>query len=293
MKKDKILLIDGLSILNRAFYGVRPMESSNGTPTNAIHGFLNMLFKIMEEEKPTHMGVAFDLPVPTFRHEMFEEYKGTRKPAPDNLKIQTGLIKEILQKMNISVLTNPGYEADDIIGTIAGMAENDNMEVSIFSGDKDLLQLATDNVKICMPRSKAGKTETFYYYADDVKNEFGVNPQEFIDVKALMGDTSDNIPGVAGIGEKTATKLISEYGSIENIYDHIDEIKPTGVKTKLEKGIEDAKMSKTLATINTKVDLEWNSDNCKIGELKNEESTEALKELELQFVLARLEVLKI
>ena len=207
--REKIVLIDGHSILNRAFYGVPMLTNSEGLHTNAVYGFLNILFKVLEEEQAGYAAVAFDLKAPTFRHKMFEEYKGTRKPMPQELHEQVPLMKEMLQAMGIPVLTMEGYEADDILGTISHRMEAEGMDVSVVSGDRDLLQLATDRIRIRIPKTKATGTEVEDYYAADVLERYQVTPTQFIDVKALMGDSSDNIPGVPGIGEKTATKLIA------------------------------------------------------------------------------------
>ena len=222
---EKIVLIDGHSILNRAFYGVPDLTNAEGLHTNAIYGFLNILFKILEEERPDYLTVAFDVHAPTFRHKMFSDYKGTRKPMAEELRQQVPVMKEVLRAMKIKIVEQEGLEADDLLGTIAGIGERAGMDVAILSGDRDLLQLATDHVKIRIPKTKQGKTEIEDYYAADVKARYQVTPQEFIDLKALMGDASDNIPGVPSIGEKTATKIITEYGSVENAYAHVEELK--------------------------------------------------------------------
>ena len=216
----KIVLIDGHSILNRAFYGVPDLTNSEGLHTNAIYGFLNIMFKILDEEKPEYLTVTFDVHAPTFRHEMYADYKGTRKPMAEELRQQVPVIKEVLQAMNIEIIEQAGLEADDLLGTISRICEEKGMDVAIISGDRDTLQLATEHVKIRIPKTKQGRTEVEDYYAVDVKERYGVTPTEFIDVKALMGDASDNIPGVPGVGEKTATKIITEYGTIENAYAH-------------------------------------------------------------------------
>ena len=231
---EKIVLIDGHSILNRAFYGVPDLTNSEGLHTNAIFGFLNILFKILDEEKPEYLTVTFDVHAPTFRHEMYADYKGTRKPMAEELRQQVPVIKEVLEAMQIEIVEQAGLEADDLLGTISRTCEEKGMEVSIISGDRDTLQLATEHVKIRIPRTKQGRTEVTDYYAADVKEAYGVTPTEFIDVKALMGDASDNIPGVPGVGEKTATKIIQEYGSIENAYAHAAEIKPPRASKNLQ-----------------------------------------------------------
>ena len=216
----KIVLIDGHSILNRAFFGLPDLTNSEGLHTNAIYGFLTIMFKILDEEKPDYLTVAFDVHAPTFRHKMYDAYKGTRKPMADELRQQVPVIKEVLCSMGIKTIECAGLEADDLLGTLSRRCEEEGMEVSVISGDRDLLQLATDHVEIRIPKTKRTGTEIENYYAVDVKEKYQVTPTEFIDVKALMGDTSDNIPGVPGVGEKTATKIIVEYGSIENAYKH-------------------------------------------------------------------------
>ena len=219
---EKLVLIDGHSILNRAFYGVPDLTNSAGLHTNAVYGFLNIMFKILEEEKPDYLTVAFDVHAPTFRHEIYKEYKGTRKPMPQELREQVPVMKEVLNAMGIKIMEQAGLEADDILGTLAKRAEKMGMDVSLVSGDRDLLQIATDRIKIRIPKTKGGKTEIEDYYAKDVEEKYQVNPKQFIDLKALMGDTADNIPGVPKIGEKTATGLMVEFGSLENIYVHIE-----------------------------------------------------------------------
>ena len=226
LMRDKIVLIDGHSILNRAFYGVPDLTNSEGLHTNAVYGFLNIMFKILDEEKPEYLTVTFDVHAPTFRHEMFADYKGTRKPMAEELRQQVPVIKDVLRAMHIEVIEKAGLEADDLLGTLSHRCEEKGMDVSIISGDRDTLQLATEHIKIRIPKTKQGKTEVEDYYAADVQERYGVTPKEFIDVKALMGDTADNIPGVPGVGEKTATKIIQQYQTIENAYEHVDELKP-------------------------------------------------------------------
>ena len=290
---EKLVLIDGHSILNRAFFGIPDLTNSEGLHTNAVYGFLNILFKILEEEKPNYLTVAFDLSAPTFRHKMFEEYKGTRKPMADELRQQVPVMKEMLSAMGIPVVTKEGYEADDILGTIAKRSEAQGMEVSIVSGDRDLLQLATDHIKIRIPKTKRTGTEIEDYYAADVVEKYQVTPIEFIDVKALMGDTSDNIPGVPGIGEKTATALIVQYKSIENAYEHVEEIKPPRASTNLKEHYDMAQMSKTLATIDTNAQIEYDIKTARleqISDLYTEEAYMLCKKLEFKHLLSRFEV---
>ena len=283
----KIVLIDGHSILNRAFFGVPPLTNSEGLHTNAVYGFLNIMFKILDEEKPDYLTVAFDRSEPTFRHQMFDTYKGTRKPMAQELREQVPVMKEVLQAMGIKIVEMPGYEADDLLGTIAGMAEVQGMDVSIISGDRDLLQLATEKVKIRIPKTKRTGTEIEDYYAADVVERYQVTPKEFIDVKALMGDSSDNIPGVPGIGEKTATNLIVAYKSIENAYAHLEEITPKRAKTNLEEHYDMAQMSKTLATIEVHVPIEFDMEAAKLTDLYTPEAYVYMKRLEFKNMLTR------
>ncbi len=283
----KIVLIDGHSILNRAFFGVPSLTNSEGLHTNAVYGFLNIMFKILDEEKPEYLTVAFDRSEPTFRHQMFDAYKGTRKPMAQELREQVPVMKEVLQAMGITIVEKPGYEADDLLGTIAGMAEAQGMDVSIISGDRDLLQLATDKVKIRIPKTKRTGTEIEDYYAADVVERYQVTPKEFIDVKALMGDSSDNIPGVPGIGEKTATNLIVAYKSIENAYAHLEEITPKRAKTNLEEHYDMAQMSKTLATIEVHAPIEFDIEAAKLTDLYTPEAYVYMKRLEFKNMLTR------
>ena len=284
---EKIVLIDGHSILNRAFFGVPPLTNSEGLHTNAVYGFLNIMFKILDEEKPDYLTVAFDRSEPTFRHQMFDAYKGTRKPMAQELREQVPVMKEVLQAMGIKIVEMPGYEADDLLGTIAGMAEVQGMDVSIISGDRDLLQLATEKVKIRIPKAKRTGTEIEDYYAADVVERYQVTPKEFIDVKALMGDSSDNIPGVPGIGEKTATNLIVAYKSIENAYAHLEEITPKRAKTNLEEHYDMAQMSKTLATIEVHAPIEFDMEAAKLTDLYTPEAYVYMKRLEFKNMLTR------
>ena len=247
---EKLLLIDGHSILNRAFYGLPDLTNSEGKHTGAVYGFLNILFRILEEEKPQYLTVAFDLHAPTFRHKIYDAYKGTRKPMPEELREQVPLIKEMLGAMNVNIVTLEGYEADDILGTLARRSEEKGMDVTILSGDRDLLQLATDKVMIRLPRTVRGKTTIEDFHTEQVIEKYQMTPPQIIDLKALMGDSSDNIPGIPGVGEKTATKIIGQFGTIENAHDHLEEIKPNRAKESLRDHYDMAQLSKTLATIN-------------------------------------------
>ena len=285
----KIVLIDGHSILNRAFYGLPDLTNSEGLHTNAVYGFLNILFKILDEEKPQYLTVAFDLSTPTFRHKMFDAYKGTRKPPVPEFREQVPLMKEVLKAMGITCVQMEGYEADDLLGTIAKRSEANGLEVSVISGDRDLLQLATDKIKIRIPKTKGGKTTIEDYHAQQVQELYGVTPTEFIDVKALMGDTSDNIPGIPGVGEKTATKIIAQYHSIENAYEHVDEIKPNKAKESLRDNYDKAVLSKTLATINIDSPIEYSWDDSSFDSVYTPEAYEMFRKLEFKNLLSKFD----
>ena len=287
---EKIVLIDGHSILNRAFYGLPDLTNAEGLHTNAIYGFLTIMFKILEEEKPEYLTVAFDVHAPTFRHEMYDAYKGTRKPMADELRQQVPVIKEVLGAMGIKTIEQAGLEADDLLGTISRRGEERGMEVSVISGDRDLLQLATEHVKIRIPKTKQGRTEVEDYYSEDVKNRYQVTPLEFIDLKALMGDTSDNIPGVPSIGEKTATKIITEYHSIENAYAHVEELKPPRASKALKEHWDLAVMSKTLATIEVHADFSYDFEEARLGNIYTEEAYAYFQRLQFKNLLSKFDV---
>ena len=286
---EKIVLIDGHSILNRAFYGVPDLTNADGLHTNAVYGFLNIMFKILDQEKPEYLTVAFDVHAPTFRHEMFEEYKGTRKPMAEELRQQVPVIKEVLQAMGVKIVEKAGLEADDILGTISRMSERRGLEVSVISGDRDLLQLATEHVKIRIPKTKKGQTEIEDYYAEDVLNAYQVTPTEFIDLKALMGDTSDNIPGLPGVGEKTATKIITEYHSIENAHEHASELKPPRASKAIIEHWDLAVLSKTLATIKLDAEIDYELADAKLGNLYTDEAYVYFQKLQFKNLLGRFE----
>lgn len=291
--EKKLVLIDGHSILFRAFYGLPNLTTSKGEHTNAILGFLNILYKILDEEMPDYLAVAFDTHHPTFRHEIFTEYKGTRKPMPDELRQQVPIMKDVLKAMNVAVIEKPGFEADDVLGTLATKAEKEGYQVTLVSGDRDLLQLASNKIKIRIPKTKRTGTEIEDYLADDVLEKYNVTPKQFIDLKGLMGDKSDNIPGIPGVGEKTATKLIEEYKSIENLYEHIDELSPGKVTTALKENKEIAFLSKELATICTDCDLEFNLEEATLGDIYNENVYIWFKNLEFKSLLARFRSVEI
>ncbi len=286
---SKLVLIDGHSILNRAFYGVPDLTNAAGLHTNAIYGFLNILFKILDEESPDYLTVAFDVKAPTFRHEMFKEYKGTRKPMPEELREQVPVMKEVLQAMRIRIIEQAGYEADDLLGTIAKRAEAEGIDVSLVSGDRDLLQIATDRIRIRIPKTKGGRTEIENYYAADVEAKYQVNPVQFIDLKALMGDTADNIPGVPKVGEKTATDLMVQFGSLDGIYEHIDEVTKKSVKESLIQNKDLAYLSRELATIKLDSPLTYTLEEARVGNFFNEASYILFKKLEFKNLLNKFE----
>lgn len=289
--KKKLLIIDGNSILNRAYYGIRPLNAPDGTPTNAVYGFLNILFKYLEDETPDYLGVAFDLKAPTFRHKMYSEYKAQRKPAPDDFIVQIPLMKEVLSAMDCKCVELEGYEADDIIGTVSKICDEKNVECSILTGDKDDLQLASDNTTVKLVVTRMGKTTTTPYNADAVKEKYGVTPIEYIDVKGLMGDPSDNIPGVKGVGEKTAFSLIQNYSSIENIYEKIEEIDVTNsVRNKLKTDEQSAFMSKTLATIVRDVPIDFSFDEYEYKNPNKSKLSEIFARLNFKSFIKKLDL---
>ena len=291
-QSKKILLIDGHSILNRAFFGLPDLTNTAGLHTNAVYGFLNIMFKFIETEKPDYLTVAFDEHAPTFRHKMFEAYKGTRKPMAEELRQQVPMMKQMLLAMGVTVISKPGLEADDLLGTVARIGEEQGMEVTIVSGDRDLLQLATTHTKISIPKTKKTGTEIENYYEADVKERYLVTPKEFIDVKALMGDTADNIPGVPGIGEKTATAIIEKFHSIEEAHAHAEELKPPRASKNIVEFYDQAVLSKTLATIEVHADIDFDINHAILGDLYTPEAYELCREWEFKNLLGRFSVEK-
>lgn len=289
---NKLLLIDGNSIMNRAFYGIPDMTTNDGRHTNAIYGFLNIILKVIEEEQATHICVAFDLKKKTFRHEMYEAYKGTRKGMPEELHEQMPRIKKILQAMHIRIVEQEGFEADDLIGTLSKKGEREGFAVTILSGDRDLLQLATDTVLVRIPKTKHGKTEVEDYYAKNVVETYGVTPLIFIDMKGLMGDTSDNIPGVPGIGEKTAAKLLAEYGDLDGVYAAVDSMKASRMKQNLIENKDLAYLSKTLATIKLDCPIPFEFSEATYHDPFNAEAYTLFEDLELKSFYKRFSVEK-
>ena len=284
---ERLLILDSNSLMNRAFYAIPPLTTTEGIHTNAVYGFTNMLFKMKEEIKPDYIVAAFDRKAPTFRHKEYEEYKAGRKKMPPELGEQFPIIKEVLNLLAVNIYEIDGFEADDIIGTLAKFAEKNNIEVFIVTGDRDALQLATNNIKVVI--TKKGVTETAVYDEKSFIDEFGVTPTQYIDVKGLMGDKSDNIPGVPGVGEKTAFKLIATYGSMEGVLSNIDEISGKKLKENLETYSEQAIFSKKLATIMTEVPIEFDLDDIKSQDSYNrEELKKMFFKLQMKSLLAKL-----
>lgn len=287
--ENSILLIDGHSILNRAFYGLPALKNAKGIYTNAVYGFLTIVFKVIDETEPDHIAVAFDLSDPTFRHKMYKEYKGTRKPMPQELKTQVPLIKEVLRAMNIEVVEMSGYEADDIIGTTANMAEQEGMKAIILSGDRDLLQLVTENTTLLLPKTSKGTTTVETFTPQRVKEVYKIEPRQIIDLKSMMGDSSDNIPGLPGVGEKTATSLIEKYGSLEAAHEHLDEIKPKRAMESMRDNYELAVLSKELATIMLDAPIKKNPKDYHIGNFYTEKAYSLYKELGFKNLFSRFD----
>ena len=293
---EKLVVIDGNSILNRAFYGImgnKMLMTADGTYTNAVYGFLAIMFKTLEDVNPEYLAIAFDVKSPTKRHELYSEYKGTRHGMPDELRAQMPLIKDVLKAMNIKLYEMAGYEADDILGTLANFGEKQGIEVILLTGDRDSFQLATDKVTIMIPHTKQGKTETDLFDRKKVFEKYGVEPKQMIEVKGLMGDTSDNIPGVAGIGEKTALSLIQKYGNIDNLYKEIDNQNPEIKGKTLEKlvnGKDSAYLSRTLGTIDIDSPIEKDLEDLRKREWNRPEVLKIFKELRFNRYIQRFEL---
>lgn len=286
---DKIMLVDGNSLINRGFYAMPLLTNKDGEYTNGVFGFLNIFFKLFDEIQPEYCAVCFDVHQPTFRHEMFSEYKGTRKGMPEELRPQMPLLKKILQSMNITTCELGGYEADDLLGTFATKADELGMTPVIVSGDRDLLQIASDNITVKIPKTKGGSTTVESYNTADVISTYGVTPEEFIEVKALMGDTSDNVPGVPSIGEKTATKIIQQYKTVENAIENAGEVKPKKAGENLVTYKEQALLSKTLVTIKTDVPYEISIDELRVQDMYNENAYSLFKQYEFKSMLKRFD----
>ena len=286
---EKLVLIDGNSIINRAFYGImnnKMLMTDDGMYTNAIYGFLSILFKITEDIKPEYVVIAFDLKAPTFRHKMYDGYKANRKGMPNELAEQMPVLKEILRAMNIKIIEQEGYEADDILGTLAKWGKRRKLDVTILTGDRDSFQLIEENIKVRIPHTSQGKTETEDYTVEKINEKYGLNPKSLIEVKGLAGDSSDNIPGIPGVGEKTAINLVKQYKNIEGIYTHIDDFKGK-LKEKIEQNEEQAYMSRTLGTIDTKAPIEKNLEEMKLTAWNEEEVYKIFKRLQFTKFIER------
>jgi len=258
----KLMILDGNSIVNRAFYGIRQLNAPDGTPTNAVYGFIAILQRLLDEQKPDAVCVSFDLKAPTFRHKQYEAYKAQRKGMPEELAVQMPILKELLDAMGIRRYELEGYEADDILGTVSAICEKSGWDCVIVTGDKDSLQLISDTTTVCNVKTRMGQTETILYTPQTFKEEYGFEPRKMVDLKALMGDSSDNIPGVPGVGEKTAMSLVQNYGGIDSIYEKLDELDiKDGMRKKLISGEDSARMSYELATILRDIPLEFNVDD--------------------------------
>ncbi len=288
---EKLVLIDGHSILFRAFYGMPlAMTAPDGTHTNAVYGFLTILHKVVEEEKPEYLAVAFDLAAPTFRHKLYPDYKGTRQKAPEEFHEQVPVMKQLLADMEIPVLTAEGWEADDILGTLARDAEGRGISVSLISGDRDLLQIASAGTEIVIPKTRGGKTTYERYTPEDVKKAYGVTPEGFIEMKALMGDTSDNVPGLPGVGPKTAQKIMETFGSIENAHQHVDEVKPPRASKAMKEKWDQLLLSLDLVTIRTSAPVHFDEEAMRLGDPYNEKSYEDFKRLGFTSLLGRFDM---
>lgn len=284
--KEKLLLIDGHSLLFRAFYGMPgSMTAPDGTPTNAVYGFLTILRKVVDEQNPQYLACAFDLSAPTFRHEEYPEYKGNRAPAPEEFHRQVPLTKKILADMNIPVITCAGWEADDILGTLARQAGEKDVETVILSGDRDLLQLASDKCKIVLPKTRGGQTTYEHYSPDEVKKAFGVTPKDFIQLKALMGDSSDNVPGLPGVGPKTALKIMNEFGSIEAAHDRVEEIRPRKAMESMRAHYDQLLLSLDLVTIRTNAPVNFDAESFGLSDFHTEKVYEDFKALNFKSFL--------
>ncbi|MDY6231724.1 DNA polymerase I [Peptostreptococcus porci] len=283
--KKKILLIDGNSIINRAFFALPPMDNGDGLHTNAVYGFLTMMFKMIKNIQPTHISVAFDLKAPTFRHKAFADYKAGRKGMPSELAMQLEPLKNILDSMNIDRKELEGYEADDILGTISRIGEENDFSVYVVTGDKDAIQLASDKTLVMI--TKKGVAEVEEYNTEGVIERYGLTPAQFIDLKGLMGDKSDNIPGIPGIGEKTGIKLLQEFGSVEGVIENVDKLKGAQ-KKKVEENTESAIMSKELATIDRNIPLDLSFEDMEFGSFDVQAVIKEFQKLKFNSLISKL-----
>jgi len=271
----KLMLIDGSSVLYRAFFALPPLMNSKGTRTNAVYGFMMMLFKVMDDYRPDYIAVAFDVKAPTFRHKEYDAYKATREKMPDELSCQIPILRDILSALNIKIIEVPGFEADDILGTVSKQAEKNGLETYIVTGDRDSLQLVSKETRVIL--NKKGMTDVEVYDYDIFRDRYGITPSEFIDLKGLMGDKSDNIPGVPGIGEKTALELIKEYGSVDEIIKNVDRIKNKRVREAIANNVDKALLSKRLSTIIRDMPIEFDIEEYTVKEPDKKELELSLK----------------
>lgn len=286
----KLILIDGNAIFHRAYYSMPPFKTSKGETTNAIYGFLRMLIELYIKEKPDYLGIAWDRKTPTFRHKKYKAYKGTRKPPPDDLYPQLPRLKEILKAFDVPLLEQDGYEADDLLGTMALKAEKETgLDITILTSDQDAFQLISEKTHIMAPIK--GVKEVKLYRAPEVEEKLGIHPDQVIDYKAISGDSSDNIPGVPGIGSKGASELLQKYRTLDNIYQHLDELKP-GHQTKLQENKEIAYLSQELATIDTSVPIQFNVDDYATHNINYSAVSQLFAELEFRSLTRRLDQLK-
>ena len=289
MKKPLLVLFDGNALIHRAFHALPPLTvSKTGEMVSAVYGFALMLLKVINELKPTHYAIAFDKKAPTFRHQMFDQYKAQRPPTPDELVNQLGRVRQLVEAFHIPIFELDGYEADDVLGTLSQQASEQGIDTIIVTGDADTMQLVSPRVKVLYPKPRGSFSDTMLYDEAAVSQKYGVKPEQIADFKALVGDPSDNIPGVPGIGEKTAVKLIQQFGSIEQIYAHIDEVTPPKLQTLLRENEAIARQSKELATIVTQTPVTLNLDDCQVSQYDRNKVTELFRELEFFSLLPKL-----
>ncbi len=288
-RKNLLLLFDGHALVHRAFHALPPLSvTKTGEPTGAVYGFASMLLKVLADFKPTHWAMALDSPGPTFRHKKFEEYKAHRPPAPDELKIQFARVRELIKAFNLPSFEVPGYEADDILGTICKKASEQDIDIIIVTGDTDTLQLVSPHVRVLTPKPGKRFSDTIIYDEAAVQQRYELSPHQLTDFKGLKGDPSDNIPGVRGIGEKTATKLIQAFGSIEGIYQHLDEVTPPKAQEALRQNEQAAHQSKELVTIDTDVPIDFDLDACRVSTYERSKVAELFRDLEFSSLLPKL-----
>lgn len=287
MKRRKMILIDGNSLAHRAFYALPPFTTVDGVPTNAVYGFLTMLFRLTEEEAPDYLAVAFDKSAPTFRHQEFADYKAHRKPMPDDLRPQFPVLKDVLSALKIKIVEIEGFEADDVLGTLSRQAEEAGLDTVVVTGDRDALQLVSDRVRVALTRK--GISELAYFDPAAVREAYGVEPVQMIDIKGLMGDPSDNIPGVPGIGEKTATKLIQEFGSVEAVLENLEKVSGKKLSETLAENAGSARLSKRLATIDRQAPIEVDIESCRVTEPDYSAAYQLFKRLEFKSLLKKVD----